>query len=79
MKKRKLKKLAALGRTFEPTEIRTLSEFKQLLSELADAGMEKPVSLAKEDWSLGAHHLQYIYEIYDGTSDGAAVAVAKSR
>ncbi len=64
-----------LGRTFDPTEIRTLSEFKQLLSELTDAGMEKPVSLAKEDWSLGAHHLQYIYETYDGTSDGAAEAV----
>ena len=39
---------------------------------LVDAGIEKPVSLAKEDWSLGAHHLQYIYETYDGTSEGAA-------
>ena len=27
--------------------------------------------MAKEDWSLGAHQLQYIYETYDGTSDGA--------
>ena len=33
--------------------------------------MERPLSLAKEDWSLGAHHLQYIYETYDGTSEGA--------
>ena len=23
------------------------------------------------DWSLGAHQLQYIYETYDGTSEGA--------
>ena len=37
--------------------------------------MEKPVSLAKEDWSLGAHHLQYLYETYDGTSEGADKAV----
>lgn len=43
-----------------------------MLDRLADAGIEKPVSLAKEDWSLGAHHLQYIYETYDGTSEGAA-------
>ncbi len=27
--------------------------------------------MAKEDWSLGAHQLQYIYETYDGTSEGA--------
>lgn len=66
-----------LGRTFDPTSIHTLSEFKQLLSELSDAGMEKPISLAKEDWSLGAHHLQYIYETYDGTSDGAAEVIDK--
>lgn len=33
--------------------------------------MERPISMAKEDWSLGAHQLQYIYETYDGTSEGA--------
>ena len=37
--------------------------------------MEKSVLLAKEDWSLGAHHLQYIYETYDGTSAGAAEVI----
>lgn len=60
-----------LGREFDPDSIHTLSEFKGLLDELVDAGMEKPVSMAKEDWSLGAHHLQYVYETYDGTSEGA--------
>ena len=64
-----------LGRDFNPDEINTLDGFKALLNEMRDAGMEKPVSLAKEDWSLGAHHLQYLYETYDGTSDGAAKAV----
>ena len=64
-----------LGREFDPESITTLSEFKALLEELRNKGMEKPVSLAKEDWSLGAHHLQYIYETYDGTSAGAAEVI----
>ena len=64
-----------LGKEFDPGSIDTLDGFKALLQELADAGMEKPVSLAKEDWSLGAHHLQYLYETYDGTSEGADKAV----
>ena len=66
-----------LGKKFDPASINTLDGFKELLKELSDAGMERPISLAKEDWSLGAHHLQYIYETYDGTSEGAAEAVQK--
>ena len=31
--------------------------------------------MAKEDWSLGAHQLQYLYETYDGTSEGAQEAI----
>ena len=62
----------ALGEEFDPESVTTLDEFVGLLDRLVDAGIEKPVSLAKEDWSLGAHHLQYIYETYDGTSEGAA-------
>lgn len=61
----------ALGEEFDPSSITTLDEFVQLLDRLVEAGIEKPISLAKEDWSLGAHHLQYIYEVYDGTSEGA--------
>ena len=64
-----------LGREFDPASIDTLDGFKALLQELSDAGMERPISLAKEDWSLGAHHLQYLYETYDGTSEGADKAV----
>ena len=62
----------ALGEEFDPESVTTLDEFVELLDRLVDAGIEKPVSLAKEDSSLGAHHLQYIYETYDGTSEGAA-------
>lgn len=61
----------ALGETFDPDSITTLDEFTAFLDELVDAGIERPLSMAKEDWSLGAHQLQYIYETYDGTSEGA--------
>ena len=61
----------ALGRTFDPAAIKTQTDFVNLLEELKAAGIRRPVSMAKEDWSLGAHHLQYIYELYDGTTAGA--------
>ena len=67
----------ALGETFDPSSITTLDEFTALLDRLVENGVEKPVSLAKEDWSLGAHHLQYIYETYDGTSEGAQEVIEK--
>ncbi len=60
-----------LGEPFDPASITTLEEFTGLLDRMVAAGMERPLSLAKEDWSLVAHHLQYIYETYDGTSEGA--------
>lgn len=61
----------ALGETFDPESVTTLDEFVELLDRLSAAGVKKPVSMAKEDWSLGAHHLQFVYETYDGTSEGA--------
>ncbi len=67
----------ALGEEFDPSSVTSLDEFKELLDELVDKGIEKPVSMAKEDWSLGAHQLQYIYETYDGTSEGAQTAIEK--
>lgn len=59
-----------LGEPFDPASITTLADFTGLLDRLVAAGMERPLSLAKEDWSLGAHQLQYIYETYNGTSEG---------
>lgn len=61
----------ALGETFDPDSITTLDAFTGLLDRLVAAGIKKPISMAKEDWSLGAHHLQFVYETYDGTSEGA--------
>ena len=61
----------ALGEPFDPSSVKTQDDFIVLLDRLVAAGIEKPISMAKEDWSLGAHQLQYIYETYDGTSEGA--------
>ena len=61
----------ALGETFDPSSIRTQDDLVEILDRLVAAGIEKPVSAAKEDWSLGAHQLQYVYETYDGTTEGA--------
>lgn len=67
----------ALGKEFDPESITTLDDFTNLLDQLVEAGIKRPVSLAKEDWSLGAHHLQFIYEVYDGTSEGAQEMIEK--
>lgn len=67
----------ALGESFNADSVTTQDEFVELLDRLVDAGVKKPVSMAKEDWSLGAHQLQYIYETYDGTSEGAQEAIEK--
>lgn len=67
----------ALGETFDPDAIRTQDDLVRLLERLVAAGIEKPVSLAKEDWSLGAHQLQYVYETYDGTTEGAQKIIAQ--
>ena len=63
---------AVLGRSFDPKTINSYSSFKAILEELRSKGMENPVFLAKEDWSLGAHQLGYIYDAYDGTTAGSA-------
>lgn len=54
---------AITGKDFVPTDYATLDAFKGLLEELVAGGMEKPVGIMKEDWSLAAHYLaQFIEE-----------------
>ncbi len=60
-----------LGKEFDPASINSLDSFKAICEELRAAGMENPVVLSKEDWSLGAHQLGYIYDTNDGTTAGA--------
>lgn len=61
-----------LGGDFDPATINSYDALKNLLEELRSAGMENPVVISKEDWSLGAHQLGYIYDTYDGTTEGSA-------
>lgn len=61
-----------LGTEFDPTTINSYDSLKKLLEDLKAAGMEKPVVISKEDWSLAAHQLGFIYDTYDGTTAGSA-------
>ena len=56
---------AATGKDFDPSTIKTTADLKALIDEIAAGGMELPVGLQKEDWSLGAHYFAEIYELHD--------------
>lgn len=51
-----------LGQPFDPSQYKTLDQFEELLKSLVENGMESPVVVSKEDWSLGAHFAALIYE-----------------
>ena len=56
---------AITGKEFKPEEYATLDAFKGLLDELKAGGMEAPVGIMKEDWSLAGHFLSQVYEEQD--------------
>ena len=56
---------AITGAQFNPDDYKTLDAFKGLLDELVAGGMEKPVGIMKEDWSLAGHFLAEVYEMQD--------------
>lgn len=67
------------GKDFVPEDYATLDAFEGLLEELVAGGMETPVGIMKEDWSLAGHFLTETYEqqpdvdayissLYEGTS-----------
>ena len=68
---------STLGQAFDPDTINSLESLSALLAELRAAGMENPVVISKEDWSLGAHQLGMIYDTYDGTTAGSAELISK--
>ncbi|MBQ6365773.1 MAG: carbohydrate ABC transporter substrate-binding protein [Oscillospiraceae bacterium] len=51
------------GEAFDPASVRTTEDFQALIDKLVAGGMETPTGLQKEDWSLGAHYLQQVYEM----------------
>ena len=61
-----------LGTEFDAASINSFDALKGLLESLRAAGMENPVVISKEDWSLGNHQLGFMYDVYDGTTQGSA-------
>jgi raffinose/stachyose/melibiose transport system substrate-binding protein len=66
-----------LGTAFDPSTINSYDALKSLLENLRAKGMENPVVISKEDWSLGAHQLGFIYDSYDGTTEGSGEVIKK--
>jgi len=66
-----------LGTEFDPSSINSYDSLKQLLENLRAKGMENPVVVSKENWSLGAHQLGFIYDTYDGTTAGSADLISQ--
>lgn len=58
-----------IGKEFNPDDYQTLDEFKTLLDELKAGGMETPVILNSEDWSIGQHFIQYTYKMQTGKKE----------
>ena len=54
-----------IGEDFDPADYATYDAFAELLEKLKENGMDKPTGVMKEDWSLGAHYLQQVYEMRD--------------
>ena len=50
------------GEAFDPTSVAKLEDFQKLLDKLVQGGMEKPVGILSEYWSLGAHWFPIVYE-----------------
>jgi raffinose/stachyose/melibiose transport system substrate-binding protein len=68
----------ATGKDFDPASIKTTDDFKAIIEECKKGGMESPVGVMKEDWSLAGHFLAEVYEQHDdpdafiaGVKDGS--------
>ena len=56
---------AITGTEFVPADYATLDAFQGLIDTLIAGGMEAPVGIMKEDWSLAAHYLCQVFEMQD--------------
>ena len=52
---------AATGEAFDPASVRTTEDLQAIIDKLVAGGMETPVGLQKEDWSLVAHYFAEVY------------------
>ena len=58
-----------LGEEWDPSSVTNMDDLKALLDKLVENGMESPVALNMEDWSLAGHYLTQVYEEQDGTME----------
>lgn len=58
-----------LGEEWDPSSVTNMDDLKTLLDKLVENGMESPVALNMEDWSLAGHYLTQVYEEQDGTME----------
>lgn len=56
-----------LGEEWDPSSVTNMDDLKTLLDKLVEGGMESPVALNMEDWSLAGHYMTQVYEQQDGT------------
>lgn len=66
-----------LKKAFDPNSIHSYDDLKGIFEELRKAGMTNPIVISKEDWSLGAHQLQYVYESQTGKAADTAAYIQK--
>jgi len=53
------------GEPFDPSTVKTTADLQAIIDKLIAGGMEAPVGLQKEDWSLAAHYFASVYEMHD--------------
>lgn len=60
-----------LGREFNKEKYKTTEQFEGLMAELREKGMENPVAMLSEEWSMCGHLFYQQFNFQDGTAQGA--------
>ncbi len=66
-----------LGEDWDPSSVTNMDDLKDLLDRLVENGMESPVALNMEDWSIAGHYFTLVYEEQDGTLEGAEALISE--
>lgn len=62
---------ANIGREFVPEEYKNIDTFAALLAEMRENGMENPMVVLPDIWSMCGHDFYPFYAYQDGTAQGA--------
>lgn len=62
---------ANIGREFKAEDYKSVEAFTALMAEMRDNGMENPVIILPDGWSMCGHDFLPIYSYQDGTAAGA--------